>query len=65
MGTTPKIPVTGQLWLNADGMPQLTIDLPEGGKMWLQVPSRDTQGNPRASKAYRAAMEALGVEEGQ
>jgi hypothetical protein len=58
-----NIPVTGELWLNADGMPQLTIDLPDGGKMWLQVGARDTLGNPRSSKAYRAAMEALGVEE--
>ncbi len=63
MSPTPKIPVTGELWLNADGFPQLTIDLPEGGKMWLQVPTRDTLRNPRASKAHRAAMKALGVEE--
>jgi hypothetical protein len=60
---SPRIPVTGELWLNADGMPQLTIDLPDGGEMWLQVPSRDTLGNPRASKAYRAAIAAIGAEE--
>jgi hypothetical protein len=60
---TPKISVTGELWLNADWMPQLTINLPEDGALWLQVPSRDTSGNPRASKACRAAMAAVGVEE--
>jgi hypothetical protein len=58
-----KIPVTGELWLDADGMPQLTIDLPDGGTMWLQVGAHDILGNPRSGKAYRAAMEALGVEE--
>jgi hypothetical protein len=59
MSPKPKIPVTGELWLDADNMQQLTIALPSGEKLWLQVPSRDTAGNPRASKAYRAAMEAL------
>ena len=62
MSPKPKVPVTGELWLNADNMPQLTIALPSGEKLWVQVPSRDTSGTPRASKAYRAAMEALGVE---
>jgi hypothetical protein len=61
MSPKPKIQVTGELWLNADNMPQLTIALPSGEKLWVQVPSRDTSGNPRASKAYLAAMEALGV----
>ena len=65
MSPTPKVPVTGELWLNADNMPQPTIVLPSGETMWLQVPTRDAQRNPRASKAYRAAMVALGVEESE
>lgn len=28
MSPTPKIPVTGELWLNADGFPQLTSTAP-------------------------------------
>ena len=38
MSPKPKIPVTGELWLNADNMPQLTITLPSGEKLWVQVP---------------------------
>jgi hypothetical protein len=60
---TPKIPVAGELWLNADGFPQLTILLPEGRKLWVQIRSKDTEGNSRSSKAYKAAMEALGIDE--
>jgi hypothetical protein len=31
----------------------------------LQIPSKDTKGNVRASKPHRAVMEALGAEEAQ
>ncbi len=61
MSSTPKIPVTGELWLNADGFPQLTIYTPEGAKLWVQVPTRDAHCNAKQSKSYRAAMHALGV----
>ena len=54
--------VEAKLWLNGDGFPQVTLYLPEGQTI-LQVPSKDPQGNPRASKAYRDVMRALGGEE--
>jgi hypothetical protein len=56
-GDTVK--VEAKLWLNADGFPQVTLYLPEGPVI-LQVPTRDPQGNAKASKPYRAVMEALG-----
>ena len=62
MSQTPKIPITGELWLNADGFPQLTVYTPEGAKIWLQVPTRDALGHAKSSKSYHTAMRALGVE---
>ena len=55
--------VEATLWLNGDGFPQVTLHLPEGPTI-LQVPTRDPQGNAKASKAYRDVMRALGSVEG-
>jgi hypothetical protein len=52
------VKVEAKLWLNADGFPQVTLYLPEGPVI-LQVPTRDPQGNAKASKPYRAVMDAL------
>jgi hypothetical protein len=40
-------------------LPQATLHLPSGDVI-LQIPSKDPSGNVRASKPYRAVMEALG-----
>ena len=50
--------VEATLWVNGDGFPQATLHLPSGDVI-LQIPSKDPQGNVRASKPYRAVMEAL------
>jgi hypothetical protein len=44
------------------GMPQLTIDPPRAARFGSRS-HRDTLGNATSSKAFRAAMEAFGVEE--
>ena len=54
--------VEATLWLNGDGFPQATLHLPSGDVI-LQIPSKDAKGNVRASKPYRAVMDALGVED--
>jgi hypothetical protein len=57
-GGTVKIEATH--WINGDGFPQATLHLPSGDVI-LQIPSKDSKGNVRASKPYRAVMEALGA----
>ena len=53
--------VEATLWVNGDGFPQATLR-PASGDVILQIPSKDPKGNVRASKPYRAVMEALGAE---
>ena len=52
------------LWVNGDGFPQATLHLPSGDVI-LQIPSKDSKGNGRASKPYRAVMEALGANQSE
>ena len=54
--------VEATLWINGDGFPQATLHLPSGDVI-LQIPSKDPKGNVRASRPYRAVMEALAAEE--
>jgi hypothetical protein len=56
------VKVEATLWINGDGFPQATLHLPSGDVI-LQIPSKDPKGNARASKPYRAVMEALGAGE--
>jgi hypothetical protein len=58
-GETVKVEAT--LWINGDGFPQATLHLASGDVI-LQIPSKDPKGNVRASKPYRAVMEALGAD---
>jgi hypothetical protein len=52
------VKVEATLWINGDGFPQATLHLPSGDVI-LQIPTKDPKGNLRASKPYRAVMEAL------
>jgi hypothetical protein len=61
-GDTVKVEAT--LWINGDGFPQATLHLPSGDVI-LQIPSKDPKGKVRASKPYRAVMEALGAKESE
>jgi hypothetical protein len=54
--------VEATLWLNGDGFPQATLHL-RSGDVIVQIPSKDPSGNVRASKPYRAVMDALCAEE--
>jgi hypothetical protein len=58
-GDTMKVEAT--LWINGDGFPQATLHLPSGDVI-LQIPSKDAHGKVRASKPYRAVLEALEAE---
>jgi hypothetical protein len=56
------VKVEATLWINGDGFPQATLHLPSGEAI-LQIPSKDSKGNVRGSKPYRAVMEALSASE--
>lgn len=56
------VKVDATLWIKGDGFPQAILHLPSGDVI-LQIPSKDPKGIVRASKPYRAVLEALGVEE--
>ena len=56
--------VEATLWINGDGFPQATLHLPSGDVI-LKIPSKDPNGNVRASKPYTAVTEALRAAEAE
>ena len=57
MSEAIAIDLTAKLWCNgSDGLPQLTVTLPDGSKVWLRVPRS-------SAKAYAACVAALEARE--
>jgi hypothetical protein len=53
------VPITGDIWLNGDGRPQVKLVFPDGTDTILAVPHRNPAGEPDSGKAYRDVMAAL------